>query len=194
MLACRLEIWKAVVQKWTLPELKGETPNPSLTTQRQLTSQSEDIALLFHKAVSHSSFNPSKDNTENESDVGTVEVLFYEDILLEGTYQINDVVSNFTGTSQVKDSQQHDSKKYLKSQSGKRQKLSHDNGIRQNYKLEYKLDSIKVRYCSTVGLIENGVLPKPPMWEWYKMLNPMKRITTQVVPSEKQIHSKKIDK
>ena len=149
-----------------------------------ITSQSVNTALQVHKAVSHSALVHSEDVTETKSDVGMVEVLLYEDIQLEGNNQMEDVVLKFAGTSPVIDSQHHTYTKHLKSLSGEKQEFDHDNGIRRNYKRGNKLDSIKVRYCSTVGLIENGVLPKPPLWEWHRMLNSKKDETIQ---SELQI-------
>ena len=149
---------------------KGIMRTLGLWSFNNTTSESGFTALTFHKAVSQS--RSSRSNENNNSDVGTVKVSFYEEIILEGSHEEKDFLSKFDGTSQGNGSNQHESKKYLKSQPGKKRKLEHDDGRRSNYKFGRKLGTIKVRYCSTVGLIENGVLPKPPMWDWYKMIKP----------------------
>jgi hypothetical protein len=43
------------------------------------------------------------------------------------------------------------------------------------YQLGKKLHSFKLNYCSVLGLIEAGILPKPPLWDHARMLKPAKR-------------------
>ena len=39
-----------------------------------------------------------------------------------------------------------------------------------HYRSGFQLGRIKLNYCTTVGLIKAGILPKPPLWEWHRML------------------------
>jgi hypothetical protein len=41
-----------------------------------------------------------------------------------------------------------------------------------SYKKGSKVDVFTLNYCAAMGLIEVGVLPKPPLWVYHRMLHP----------------------
>ena len=152
------------------------------------TSISEHKALKCKKSC----FNPSmninqngnKPNNNNENNnIGVVKVKIYEKIYLEGYYQANNFESGFSGNAQVQytGSNQED-KKFLTSSIGNQQYRKIDNGMRRNSKKGQLLETITLKYCSTVGLIVDGVLPKPPLWDWYNMVNPSALPRSETMP------------
>lgn len=154
------------------------------------TSTSGNKALKCKK--SHTRFNPSiyinqngerPSNSNNNKNIGVVKVKMYELILLEGYYQANNFESGFSGNAQVHSagSNQED-KKFLTSSFGNQQSRKIDNGMRRNSKKGQLLETITLKYCSTVGLIVDGVLPKPPLWDWYKMVNPSALPRSETMP------------
>ena len=89
----------------------------------------------------------------------------------------DDVKSAFAGSPTVNimnsnGSTVNDAKKVLKSSPGKKQKMMNNDGRRPIDKPGKLIQTIKMKYCSTVGLIIAGVLRKPPALEWYKMTQP----------------------
>lgn len=48
-------------------------------------------------------------------------------------------------------------------------------GITRVYAKGRYLETISLNYCTTVGLIHVGVLPKPPMWDFHRLQHPRKR-------------------
>jgi len=135
--------------------------------------EAEMKALKFSKMISRARFNESTaDKNQYNNQVGIIKVSIYENIYLDGYYSMNNTPGTFTGNGEVDDHNAQDTKKYLKSAHGSKKVLQTDDGMRRNYKLGRKLKTIKVKYCTTVGLIVEGVLPKPPHWEWFKMIKP----------------------
>jgi len=58
----------------------------------------------------------------------------------------------------------------VKTTDGKTEISKDDNGSRQNFCRGKKLETFELRYCTALGLIGVGVLPKPPLYEWAKMI------------------------
>jgi hypothetical protein len=48
-------------------------------------------------------------------------------------------------------------------------------GLCVHYRAGKVLEEFKIIYCTTVGLIHCGVLPRPPMWDLFILNNPTKR-------------------
>lgn len=61
-------------------------------------------------------------------------------------------------------------------------KIERDDGQRKCFTSGQLLETIKIKYCTTVGLIIDGILEEPPHWEWYKLLNPQ-LIDHKTIPS-----------
>jgi hypothetical protein len=144
-----------------------------------VNNQSLMKSLKFNKAISHSQFRNASDNNLNDSQIGVIEVSIYEHIVLDGYYYEDEIKTQFTGNGQIKAQSIDDSKKLLKSQPGIMQEKRQDDGKRRNGMRGRKLETIKVKYCSAVGLIVDGVLPKPPAWEWFKMVKPQAVCTSE---------------
>lgn len=63
------------------------------------------------------------------------------------------------------------SKEAVKSQQGERSMIDKDSCIIGGKRGDL-LCTITVKYCTTLGLIHAGILPKPPMWDEHRMLFP----------------------
>lgn len=152
----------------------GQSVDKGLWAYDQITATSGHKALQFHKSFNQSSRSVDDNDKANNyaNNIGIVRATFYEYIKLDGYFSMSSITSKFNDDNQVHVGNNEDSKKFLKSSAGKKQILRHDSGRRDNWKLGCKLGTIKVKYCSVVGLIADGVLPKPPMWEWYKLIKP----------------------
>jgi len=62
-------------------------------------------------------------------------------------------------------------KKLVMSQQGTyTENCKEDDGKRKCYTYGDEIVSIRLKYCTTVGLIVDGVLQKPPLWEYARML------------------------
>ncbi len=147
-------------------------------------------ALKLQKIITRP--GDSKDDENQGGNTGVVEVSIYEKIDLDGYYYMNNSSSKFTGTTEVHDTDVDGTKKRLKSEHGSTKRIKTDDGRRRNRKKGKKLETIKVKYCSTVGLIIDGVLPKPPVWEWFKMRKPQAVYTGKldVQPVKSEIQSR----
>ncbi len=132
----------------------GESLDQGLWAYDQITATSVNKSLQFHKSFSHSSRGVDNNNNNN---IGIVSATIYEYIKLEGYYDDQAFTSKLNDDNQVRSGNNEDSKKYLKSSSGKKQKMTHDSGRRPNYKVGRILETIKVKYCSVVGLIADNL-------------------------------------
>lgn len=84
------------------------------------------------------------------------------------------------GSSALTASVQDDSKKHVKSQEGSHSEtLSNDDGRRKVYTYGEGIESVRLKYCTAVGLIVEGVLAKPPLWDWARMTQSMKTSDTE---------------
>ena len=147
-------------------------------------SKAEMKALQFHKALSRARIGDLQQDP-NENEIGIIEVSVYEMIVLDGYHNQSSSTTELAENTQVNSCcHGNDSKKLLKTKEGKIQTTKVDNGRRQNYRKGAKLTTIKIKYCSTVGLIAAGALPKPPAWEWFKMVKPQ---AIYLVPDHERI-------
>lgn len=106
---------------------------------------------------------------------GKIEVEFCE-ANFGGYSQVQDYSSTWTGgdVSYVMGISDPDKKKGVKSDQGSTfqvQKVSRGGQI-ANYHKGGLLKNVTLRYCSTLGLIHAGILPKPPMWDLHRLTNP----------------------
>ena len=88
---------------------------------------------------------------------------------------------------------QHYPKKILKSTQGNIKKSIKTITIikRRNYKVGKHLKTIKIKYCSTLRLIFEGVLPKPPLLEMHCMRKLLAGKGTQIAAIEPTIKTYK---
>jgi len=129
---------------------------------------SSHTALKVDKMV----FVPNNtSSTVKDTKVGEINVYIYEKILMGGYYYLNDHSINWEGQSGVQNGDGI-GKKMVKSSVGNASNFKSGNGRRSNCRKGQLLGTIKLKYCSTVGLIAAGVLPKAPQWEWIKMIKP----------------------
>jgi len=65
------------------------------------------------------------------------------------------------------------------------------NALYQKYRTGAHLYTITLHYCATPGLIAVGVLSKPPLWDYHRMLKPAKTTAEQKEKLEKAVVSMK---
>jgi hypothetical protein len=111
--------------------------------------------------------------------MGTVSVKFYVPIFtkrskgedFKGTQlssQPTVVVSGDTEDVQL-------TKKNVRSAQGSFSRSHYSSGgTRNHYRKGALLQTITIKYCTAVGLIHAGVLPRPPMWEYARITNPQR--------------------
>jgi len=137
-------------------------------------NHSHDKALKFQKVdpLSLTRGEKAVDDT-NDTNAAVIEINIYERIFLDGYDQAkNEKMINLIDSVNV-DETHFKPKKLLKSAEGQRVKTSFDSTRIQNAKCGRKLKTIKVKYCSVVGLIEAGVLPKPKsIYDYGKLIKP----------------------
>lgn len=133
--------------------------------------KSQHTALKVHKVLS--SANTVADAN---SDIGVITVDFFEYIEGEGTEVAQEFQSKWNGDNAIEgkeNSENDDSKRKVKSQVGLHSEtLSNDDGQRKVYSYGNDIETIRMKYCTAVGLIVEGVLPKPPLWEWARISHP----------------------
>ena len=142
-----------------------------------LTRTSTTKALSFHNAI----VNPrtlKEEDIDQNNEVGVIKIKIYEAVEEDGYGYMEDIKNDFVGSSKVNATHAQETKKFLKSGIGSVTNNAHDSGKRHYFQKGAKLQTIKIKYCSTVGLIVDGVLPKPPSWEWFRLVKPQ-----AVIPS-----------
>lgn len=145
--------------------------------------KSQHTALKVDKVISS-----SNTVTEGKSDVGVIIVDFFKCIERKGTEKAKDFSSDWNGdkTTVARAQLQEvvDSKRQIKSQQGSHSEiLDNDDGRRKLYTYGEGAESIRLKYCTVVGLIAEGVLEKPPLWEWARLTNgPTTKNDTEPVP------------
>jgi hypothetical protein len=104
---------------------------------------------------------------------GKVEVIVLEAIET-GYREINDFSNSWNGgdVAYVMGISDPDQKKGVKSQKGETFTAHKSKRRRKMYAKGGLLCTITLRYCSTLGLIHAGILPKPPMWDLHRLANP----------------------
>jgi len=98
--------------------------------------------------------------------VGEIVVSFFEHIELQGNYSAKDVKSTWRGSQQNLNCNK---KKLVKSGKGTITKTKDASRSIKNWKVGKIIETITVKYCTTVKLINIGVLAKPPHWNWARM-------------------------
>lgn len=140
----------------------------------------ESLHTAFKVDKAAASGNPNNSNSEN-SEMGVVTVDFFEYIEGDGTEKANNFESNWTSETSAVTAKVSgcaaadcDKKRKVKSQQGSHsEKLSNDDGERKVYSYGEGIESVRLKYCTAVGLIVEGVLPKPPLWDWARMTQPV---------------------
>lgn len=104
---------------------------------------------------------------------GKVEVRFHE-VTFSGYKEQKDVASKWNGgsVSYVMGISDPDKKKGVKSDKGEQFEVKKSKRRRKAYKTGGLLQTVTLRYCSTLGLIHAGVLAKPPVWDMQRLTNP----------------------
>jgi hypothetical protein len=127
-------------------------------------------ALKFAKTPVREAVNGS---TLPTSWTGKVKVTFSEAIL-DGYKERQDHTNTWNGgdVSYVMGISDPDKKKGVKSDKGIQFDVREETRRREKYKSGRLLSTITLRYCSILGLIEAGILPKPPLWDYHRMIRP----------------------
>jgi hypothetical protein len=94
-----------------------------------------------------------------------------------GTVEMDISLAIYTGCKEIGDIKPHkeasgipNRKKSLRTGEGKLLTCFKPKKIQKKYERGCSLHRIKVNYCTTVGLIEAGILPKPPYWEMQRII------------------------
>ena len=155
------------------------------------SQRSKSTALKFSKLVSQPQRTHSHTQCCNENkatDVGIIKITIYEKIFQDGYHYMEPLESNFddhNDTTTNRSKFQDKTNKFLCSQVGTNENdFVEDDGKRRNYIYGKQLEIIQVKYCTALGLIFGGVLPKPPLWDFHKMTYPQKRCDTKIDPIE----------
>ena len=134
------------------------------------------IHTAFKVDKAAASGNPNNSNSDN-NEVGVISVDFFEYIEGDGTEKANNFQSNWSSTESAAPNRRAvedgDKKRQVKSQEGSHsEQLSNDDGERKVYSYGEGVETIRLKYCTAVGLIVEGVLVKPPLWDWARMTQP----------------------
>lgn len=105
---------------------------------------------------------------------GIVQVEFSEAIFSGRYYEAEDYTKSWEGgdVSFVMGISDPDKKKGVKSEQGSSFNVQKSKRRRADFAKGGLLKTITLRYCSTLGLIHVGILPKPPMWDFHRLTNP----------------------
>lgn len=63
-----------------------------------------------------------------------------------------------------------DKKKGVKSDKGTRFEVKKKSRRSKSYRSGRLLETVTLRYCSILGLVKAGILPKPPVWDYHRMI------------------------
>jgi len=120
--------------------------------------------------------------------MGTVRYEIYEGVRCE--YAAEDICEFTTGNNEVSDPSMI-MDKTVRSTKGSYSESFKSGRLGYSYDQGELVEEIELRYCTTVGLIYCGVLPKPSnVWDAYILMNPGKRRTAD--PGELLVEPKKI--
>jgi len=132
-------------------------------------NKSIETSFMFQKI--HQSMLQSSSESDYNNIVGKIQVKVYERIMLDGyTQNKNTEKAKFDSSILTTEANQDKIMKQVKTTDGKTEISKDDNGSRQNFCRGKKLETFELRYCTALGLIGVGVLPKPPLYEWAKMI------------------------
>ncbi len=166
----------------TKKALNKNTASSSPTSSKNSTLNNPYMINSNSKRTYHEQ-NSNHDSNKNQ---GMIQITIYEHIPIEGYYYASDfskfkisTLNKRRRTESYSLPEKNDtnnnithSMKNIYSQEGDLvQEINVDNGKRPITKFGKILQSFKIKYCSTVGLIEHGILPKPDsVWDWYRMI------------------------
>ena len=152
-------------------------------------------ALKFVKASFHSSNKEDRVGFGSEigAGMGVIEMKVYQAIENGYTATGNEksFASSFTTSSiDIEDGAFVTMKKNLRTGEGNKSvvtKASNMNGVKMTYLKGPQLYTIPLYYCATLGLISVGILPKPPAWDYQRMIRPSKLTAEEKQRVEKGI-------
>ena len=152
-------------------------------------------ALKFVKASFHSSNKEDRVGFGSEigAGMGIIEMKVYQAIENGYTATGNEksFASSFTTSSiDIEDGAVVTMKKNLRTGEGNKSvvtKASNMNGVKMTYLKGLHLYTIPLNYCATLGLISVGILPKPPAWDYQRMIRPSKLTAEEKQRVEKGI-------
>ena len=153
-------------------------------------------ALKFVKASFHSSNKEDSKvgfGSEIGAGMGVIEMKVYQAIENGYTATGNEksFASSFTTSSiDIEDGAVVTMKKNLRTGEGNKSvvtKASNMNGVKMTYLKGPELYTIPLYYCATLGLISVGILPKPPAWDYQRMIRPSKLTAEEKQRVEKGI-------
>jgi len=122
---------------------------------------------LYDQTEEETNISLPNDSNGGDGDwVGEIVVSFFEYIELEEYADIEDKKPNWRGSQT---SVNCEKKKSVKSGKGTTTKTKAASRKVKNWKIGNIIETITVKYCTTVGLIHIGVLPKPPYWNWARV-------------------------
>ena len=123
---------------------------------------SSDCALKFVRTLEREGADSSSSWT------GMIKVEYYEAIYAGNSSYQKDWSSTWNGGNVgfVSGISDPDKKKGVKSEQGSALKMHAPKKIVATYAKGALLGTIKLHYCSTLGLVKAGILPKPPGFEW----------------------------
>jgi len=134
-------------------------------------SNNKTITTSFMFQEVQQSMLQSSSESDYNNIVGKIQVKVYERIMLDGyTQNKNTEKAKFDSSILTTEANQDKIMKQVKTTDGKTEISKDDNGSRQNFCRGKKLETFELRYCTALGLIGVGVLPKPPLYEWAKMI------------------------
>ncbi|GKY92177.1 hypothetical protein MPSEU_000189000 [Mayamaea pseudoterrestris] len=156
------------IRRWHLPNTPHQVHRGFWS---RVNGQGQDIALQFTKP------RPSNPGTGYEGITGKVEVRLFEGIP-EGILLDYDFIDSVDPDPTLEGERANISeKKFLLSEKGYFTSMSEFTGaktVSDAYSPGKFIDSITLHYCTAVGLIEVGVLPKPQPWDYHRMKFPVR--------------------
>lgn len=130
-----------------------------------------DKALMFVKAM----FSRDATISNGGPAMGQVKLDVYQAVYQGQTHAISNYSSSFSAATIDPNQSAMAKKKGLRSGEGKSViTKTTSSAIQNSYAQGAFLYSITLNYCAAVGLIHVGVLPKPPLWAYHRMLHPAK--------------------
>jgi len=159
-----------------------------------LVSRSKGVeqnkALKFIEA-SFSTGNTGVGSTR--AGMGTVEVVV-STAIYDGQYVAKNFNSSFAAsTIKFEDEAPVTMKKNVRSDKGHcQEETTYDaRKIKRHYRKGDHRYTITLYYCATPGLIAVGILPKPPAWEWLRMIKPSNITAEEKEKLDKAVISEK---
>ena len=145
-------------------------------------------ALRFQKIKATHQSSRKKDGVLDEKGFGSVEVHFWEllrpfsddrpppelTVQSRWTHGNTDLITAMMSETKIKDD------KILMTGLGNTT-LTYESFSLLHWRRGKHIGCLKIRYCTTVGLILAGILPKPPGWEWRHHAEPGKAYSISTI-------------